>query len=175
MDYSFAQLAQMALEAEPLQSFIDPDAPEFTPPGDIPARVMEFCRRTGQLVPETVGQVMCCVYQSLALKYRFALEQLSRSTGQTFTALHIMGGGAQAELLCQMTANSIGLPVITGPIEATALGNILIQLVALGELKNLDEGRALIARTEPVRRYQPEDTALWNRAFKRYKTILKES
>ena len=175
MDYSFAQLAQMALEAQPLQSFIDPDAPEFTPPGDIPARVREFCRRTGQPVPETVGQVMCCVYQSLALKYRFALEQLSRSTGQIFTALHIMGGGAQAQLLCQMTANSIGLPVITGPIEATALGNILIQLVALGELKNLDEGRGLIARTEPVQRYQPEDMALWNSAFERYKTILKES
>lgn len=173
--YSFSELEQLALEAKPLKSFIDPDAPEFTPPGDIPGRVREFCRRTGQPVPETVGQVMCCVYQSLAFKYRLALEQLSRSTGQTFTTLHIMGGGTQAKLLCRMTANSIGLPVIAGPIEATALGNILIQLVALGELENLDEGRALIARTEAVQRYQPEQTALWNSAFESYKSILEKS
>ena len=160
------------MQAEPLRSFIDPDAPEFTPPGDIPGRVREFCRRTGQPVPETVGQVVRCLYESLALKYRFALEQLSRATGQKFSCLHIIGGGTQARLLCRMTADSIGLPVITGPVEATALGNILIQLVALGELKNLDEGRALIARTEPVQRYEPEQTALWNRAYETYKTIL---
>lgn len=170
--YSFSELEQLALQAEPLRSFIDPDAPEFTPPGDIPGRVREFCRRTGQPVPETVGQVVRCLYESLALKYRFALEQLGRATGQNFTCLHIIGGGTQAKLLCRMTADSIGRPVITGPIEATALGNILIQLVALGELKDLDEGRALIARTEPVQRYEPEQTAPWNRAYETYKTIL---
>lgn len=170
--YSFSELEELALQAEPLRSFIDPDAPEFTPPGDIPGRVREFCRRTGQPVPETVGQVVRCLYESLALKYRFALEQLGRATGQKFSCLHIIGGGTQAKLLCRMTADSIGLPVITGPVEATALGNILIQLVALGELKNLDEGRALIARTEPVQRYEPEQTALWNRAYETYQTIL---
>ena len=174
-EYSFSQLEQLALEAEPMRSFIDPDAPEFTPPGDIPARVRDFCRRTGQPVPETVGQVMRCIYQSLALKYRFALEQLGRATGKTFTALHVMGGGAQAQLLCRMTAGSTGLPVIAGPIEATALGNILIQLMALGQIKDLDEGRALVARTEAVKRYEPEETALWNSALERYKTILKGS
>lgn len=110
--------------------------------------------------------------RTLALKYRFALEQLGRATGQNFSCLHIIGGGTQAKLLCRMTADSIGLPVVAGPIEATALGNILIQLVALDELKNLDEGRALIARTEPVQRYEPEQTALWNRAYETYKTIL---
>lgn len=170
--YSFSELEELALQAEPLRSFIDPDAPEFTPPGDIPGRVREFCRRTGQPVPETVGQVVRCLYESLALKYRFALEQLGRATGQKFSCLHIIGGGTQAKLLCRMTADSIGLPVITGPVEATALGNILIQLVALGELKNLDEGRTLIARTEPVQRYEPEQTALWNRAYETYQTIL---
>ena len=172
--YSFSQLEQLALESQPLQSFIDPDAPEFIPPGDMPGRVRDFCRRTGQPVPETVGQVTRCIYESLALKYRFALAQLSRSTRQPFTALHIMGGGAQAKLLCQMTASCIGLPVLAGPVEATALGNLLIQLVALGELSDLDEGRALIARTQPVRRYEPEETALWTGAFDRYQTILNQ-
>lgn len=173
--YTFSRLEQLAQEAESRQCFIDPDAPEFTPPGDMPGRVRDFCRRTGQPVPETVGQVMRCIYESLALKYRFALEQLSRSTGRRFTTLHIMGGGTQARLLCQMTANSTGIPVVAGPVEATALGNILIQLVALGELPHLEEGRQLIARTEAVQRYAPEDTARWDRAYERYQTILNRS
>ena len=99
---------------------------------------------------------------------------LSRATGQSFTTLHIMGGGAQAKLLCRMTAGCIGLPVLAGPVEATALGNVLIQLVALGELADLEEGRALIARTQPVERYEPEDTALWADAFHRYQAILNQ-
>lgn len=173
-EYSFTELEQLALQAEPLRSFIDPDSPEFTPPGDIPERVREFCRRTGQPVPETVGQVVRCIYESLALKYRFALEQLQDATKQSFSCLHIIGGGTQANLLCRMTANSIGLPVIAGPVEATALGNILIQLVALGELHDLDEGRALIARTESVKHFVPENRSDWNSAYANFKSILEE-
>ena len=172
-EYSYAQLEQLALAAEPLRSFIDPDDPLFTPPGDIPGRVREFCRRTGQPVPETVGQVMRCIYESLALKYRFALEQLSRATGKQFSVLHVLGGGAKDGLLCRMTADCAGIPVIAGPVEATALGNILIQLVALNCLHDLDEGRALIARTEPLRRFEPETSCAWDTAFTRCKTILK--
>ena len=172
-EYSYAQLEQLALAAEPLRSFIDPDDPLFTPPGDIPGRVREFCRRTGQPVPETVGQVMRCIYESLALKYRFALEQLSRATGKQFSVLHMLGGGAKDGLLCRMTADCAGIPVVAGPVEATALGNILIQLVALNCLHDLDEGRALIARTEPLRRFEPETSCAWDAAFTRCKTILK--
>ena len=172
-EYSYAQLEQLALAAEPLRSFIDPDDPLFTPPGDIPGRVREFCRRTGQPVPETVGQVMRCIYESLALKYRFALEQLSRATGKQFSVLHVLGGGAKDGLLCRMTADCAGIPVVAGPVEATALGNILIQLVALNCLHDLDEGRALIARTEPLRRFEPETSCAWDAAFTRCKTILK--
>lgn len=171
-EYSYAQLEQLALAAEPLRSFIDPDAPEFTPPGDIPGRVREFCRRTGQPVPETVGQVMRCIYESLALKYRFALEQLSRATGKPFGSLHILGGGTKDGLLCRMTADCTGIPVIAGPVEATALGNILIQLAALGEVKDIEEGRALIAATEPVKRFAPAAQNDWNRAYEAYKTIV---
>lgn len=172
-EYSYADLEKLALEAAPLRSFIDPDSPEFTPPGDIPGRVREFCRRTGQPVPETVGEIMRCIYESLALKYRFALDQLSQATGKQFSSLHILGGGTKDGLLCRMTADCTGIPVIAGPVEATALGNILIQLVALGEVKDIEEGRALIAATEPVKRFAPSAQDDWNRAYETYKTIVK--
>lgn len=173
-EYSYAQLEALALEAPPFACFIDPDAPEFAPPGDIPARVREFCRRTRQQVPETAGEVVRCIYESLALKYRFALGQLARATGKRFEALHILGGGAKDGLLCQMAASCCGLPVKAGPVEATALGNLLIQLTALGRLPNLDAGRSLLAQTETIRLYPPGDPAPWNRAFERYQhTILK--
>lgn len=172
-DYSYADLERMALAAEPLRSFIDPDAPEFTPPGDLPGRVQAFCRRTGQPVPETVGQIMRCIYESLAFKYRYTLEQLAQATGKTFTALHVLGGGTKDGLLCRMTADCTGVPVIAGPVEATALGNILIQLVALGELKDIDEGRALIARSEPLKHFTPANRDDWNKKYELYKTIVK--
>lgn len=171
-EYSYAELERFALEAPPLQSFIDPDAPEFTPPGDIPGRVQEFCRKTGQKVPETVGQIMRCIYESLALKYRFAVDQLQEATGKQFTALHVLGGGTKDRLLCQMSANSCNLPVVAGPIEATALGNIIIQLVALGKLESIDAGRALVTRTEALKQYTPTDTAAWEEAYKHYVELL---
>lgn len=170
--YSYAELERLALAAEPLRSFIDPDAPEFTPPGDIPGRVREFCRRTGQPVPETVGQVMRCIYESLALKYRFALSQLSANTGRRFTALHVLGGGAKDGLLCRMTADCAGIPVIAGPVEATALGNILIQLTALGELSDLNEGRRLVAATQDLRRSDPQPGGDWDKAAEYYEKLL---
>ena len=171
---SSAELEALALAAAPLRSFIDPDAPEFTPPGDIPGRVREFCRRTGQPVPETVGQVMRCIYESLALKYRFALDQLSRATGKPFGSLHILGGGTKDGLLCRMTADCTGIPVIAGPVEATALGNILIQLAALGEVRDIKEGRALIAATEPVKHISPGNRRDWDKAYETYTTLVSE-
>lgn len=171
-EYSYAELERLALDAKPLQCFIDPDSPEFTPPGDIPSRVQEFCRKTGQYVPKTVGEIMRCIYESLALKYRFAVQQLQTVTGKSFKALHILGGGTKDRLLCQMSANSTGLPVVAGPIEATALGNIIIQLVALGDISDIAEGRALIAQTETLKNYAPCDTDAWDKAYEAYKTIL---
>lgn len=171
-EHSYADLEKLALAERPFQCFIDPDAPEFTPPGDIPGRVQEFCRRTGQYVPQTVGEIMRCIYESLALKYRFAVDQLKTATGKTFTALHVLGGGTKDRLLCQMSANSTHLPVEAGPIEATALGNIIIQLVALGDLRDIPEGRALIARTEALKHYEPTETAEWDKAYETYRTIL---
>ena len=172
--YSFAELEQQALAAEPLRSFIDPDAPEFVAPGDLPGRIQEFCRKTGQPVPETVGAVMRCIYESLALKYRYAIEQLSAVTGRAFTTLHVLGGGTKDRLLCQMTADCCGLTVKAGPVEATALGNIMIQLKALGLLDSITQGRRLIAETEVIKTYTPstQNYAEWNAAYDRFKPLL---
>ena len=172
--YSFAELEQQALAAEPLRSFIDPDAPEFVAPGNLPGRIQEFCRKTGQPVPETVGAVMRCIYESLALKYRYAIEQLSAVTGRAFTTLHVLGGGTKDRLLCQMTADCCGLTVKAGPVEATALGNIMIQLKALGLMDSITQGRRLIAETEVIKTYTPstQNYAEWNAAYDRFKPLL---
>ncbi len=173
-EYSFGQLAELAEEAEPFYCFIDPDAPEFVSPGNIPERIQSFCRRTGQTVPETVGETVRCIYESLALKYRYALEQLEKMTGKSFTTLHILGGGANAGLLCQMTADACELTVKAGPVEATALGNILIQLKALHAICDIAEGRHLIAATEKITEYKPQNQKYdaWENAYRKFVTMM---
>lgn len=173
-EYSYEDLERLALQAKPRQSFIDPDAPEFVPPGDIPDRIQEFCRRTGQTVPNSVGEIMRCIYDSLALKYRYAIEQLGEATGKRFTALHLLGGGANSRLLCQLSADCTGLPVVAGPVEATALGNIIIQLIALGKLDSIDAGRALIAESESLQHHIPAETAAWDNTYQEFKSYFKE-
>lgn len=173
-EYSYADLEREALAARPLRSFIDPDSPEFGVPGDIPSLVRDYCQRTGQPVPKNVGEVMRCIYESLALKYRFALEQLTTITKKEFKALHVLGGGTKDGLLCQMAANSCQIPVIAGPVEATALGNIIIQLVALGAFSGIDEGRALIEKTEKITSYAPDEKKAWDAAFLTYQKLLQQ-
>lgn len=171
-EYSFGELEQMALKAEPFQSFIDPDAPEFTPAGNIPRRIRAFCERTGQKVPETVGEIMCCINQSLALKYRYALEQIESCTGKHYPMIHMIGGGIQSKLLCQMTANANNRRVLAGPVEATALGNIAVQMMSLGLIKDVDEARKIIANSEKTYEYMPQDQEKWEAAYKKFKTII---
>jgi sugar (pentulose or hexulose) kinase len=173
-EYSFGELAKLADEAEAFHCFIDPDAQEFVAPGNIPERIQKFCRRTGQPVPETVGETVRCIYESLALKYRYALEQLEGMTGKNFTILHILGGGANAGLLCQMTADACRLMVKAGPVEATALGNILIQLKALHAIHDIDKGRRLIAVTEKITEYAPQNRKkdAWENAYHRFVTMM---
>lgn len=169
--YSYAQLDGLADAAPPLRAFIDPDGPEFAAPGDMPERIRECCRRTGQPVPEGPGQVARCIYESLALKYRVALEQISRLTGRRFAALHILGGGANSGLLCQMTADCLGIPVAAGPVEATARGNIILQLTALGDLSGVEEGRRLLAENQEIRWFFPRE-GRWEEAYRRYATLF---
>lgn len=171
--YSYADLEKLALAAEQLRCFIDPDDPVFTPPGDLPGRVQEYCRETGQYVPRTVGEIMRCIYESLALKYRFAIEQLQEATGRHFGVLHVLGGGAKDGLLCRMTADAAGLRVVAGPVEATALGNLMLQLCALGVLPSLEEGRRMIARQEKLTEFLPQSTAAWENAYQNYLKLLK--
>ncbi|MEV4754865.1 rhamnulokinase family protein [Micromonospora sp. NPDC049559] len=150
-----AGLLAAAARETPLRSVIDPDDPEFLPPGDLPARIAAACVRRGEPEPDTPARVVRCVLDSLALAYRAALRTAARLADRDVEVVHVVGGGARNELLCQLTADACGLPVLAGPAEATALGNVLVQAVAAEVLPDLAAARRLVARTQPVRRYDP--------------------
>lgn len=170
--YSFNDMEQLARAEKPFSCFIDPDAPEFATAGSMPEKIQEYCKKTNQDVPESDGALVRCIYESLAMKYKFAIRQISENTGREFDVLHLLGGGTKDGFLCQMTANSLGIPVIAGPAEATALGNIMLQLIALGDIKDIDEGRAVIRVQESVRQYQPENADAWEIAYKNFCTLM---
>ncbi len=171
-DYSFAQLTAMVESTAPFKSFIEPDDPAFLPPGDMPARVIDYCRRTGQPTPENDAEVLATVYVSLAYKYRYVLEQLIAVAGQAVDRLHIIGGGSQNALLNQMTANAIGGPVIAGPAEATAAGNAIAQLIAIGELGGVAEARAMISGASDLVHFEPQNAAAWDEHYRRFRALL---
>jgi rhamnulokinase/L-fuculokinase len=171
-EYGFGDLEKLANEVEPFQSLVDPDDPRYIAAGNIPRRIRAFCEETGQKVPETVGEIVCAINQSLAFKYRYALEQIEHCTGKKFPVINMIGGGIQSKLLCQFTANASGRKVIAGPVEATALGNIAVQLIALGEIKDLNEARKIIANSEKTYEYEPKDVAAWNEAYQKFKGLI---
>ncbi len=172
-NYSYAELEKSALAAEPFKCFIDPDAPEFVPHGNIPRRVREYCKRTNQYVPETVGEIMRCIYESLAMKYRETFDKIKECTGKDYPVIHVIGGGTKDTLLCQLTANSCGVEVKAGPIEATVLGNIAVQLISAGEIESIKEARKIISESENVVTYAPEETNIWSEKFEQYKNAVK--
>lgn len=174
-EYSYAELEKLALDCEMFKCFIDPDAPEFGSMGNIPERVREYCKKTGQYVPETVGEVMRCIYESLAMKYRYTFDGIKECTEKDYSKIHVMGGGTKDRLLLQMTANSCGVEVLGGPIEATALGNIAVQLMSDGTVPDIKAARKIIADGEALKTYIPADTALWEEAYARFKAILGEA
>ena len=165
--YSWDEIVEMAKGAEPLRSVIDPNYGPFFSAGNMEEKIRDYCRKSGQPVPETPGQVARCIYESLALKYRWALERLEEIKGAKLEALNIVGGGIQNKLLNQMVADAINLPVVTGPIEGAAIGNLLMQAVALGELKGLDEVRQVVRNSETVVTYEPHHTQAWADAYGR--------
>ena len=171
-EYSYAELEEMALASKEFQCFIDPDAPEFVAMGDIPSRIREFCKKTGQHVPETVGEVVRCIYESLALKYRNVFEGIEDCTEKKYEQINIMGGGTKDKLLCRMTADACAVPVYAGPIEATVLGNIAIQLMSSGAISDINEARKIIANGENLKEYLPENTDKWNKAYEIYKNYI---
>jgi len=171
-DLSFNDLEKQALASKSFQCFIDPDYPEFGKPGNIPKRIQEFCERTGQYVPQTIGEIVRCIYESLALKYKHSFINLAKITGKSFTGIHVVGGGTKDPLLCQMTANSCNTVVSAGPIEATALGNVAVQLMASGDIKDIKEARTVIRDSFDIKTYNPTDTKVWDEAYENFKKIL---
>lgn len=168
-EYSFSELERMAEEAEPFWYLIDPDAPEFVPAGNVPKRICAYCEKTGQKAPETKGQIVRCINESLALKYRYSLEEIRACTGKEYQAIHMVGGGTNSKLLCRFTARANHIPVVAGPIEATVYGNMAIQLMAKGKIENLKEARRVIAQSETPVTYLPENSGDWDKAYEFYK------
>ncbi len=158
-DFDYATLMNLAAEAPPSVSQIDPDDARFVAPGDMPGKIAAFCRETRQPVPPTPGATVRCVLESLALLYAREFAKLETLAGKKFTRLHIVGGGSRNELLNQFTANALGVPVLAGPMEATALGNVLVQAIALGGVPSLAAARELVAKSFPLTRYEPQDPA----------------
>ena len=171
-EYSYADLEKLALAAEPFKCFIDPDAPEFVPHGNIPERVREFCRKTDQYVPETVGEIMRCIYESLAMKYRLTFEKLRECTERDYPVIHVIGGGTKDGLLCQMTANSCDRTVKAGPIEATVMGNVAVQLMSDGSVKNIGQARKIVADSSELKTFEPKDTDKWAGAYEDFLKII---
>ncbi|RME53058.1 MAG: rhamnulokinase, partial [Caldilineae bacterium] len=170
--FTYGELVELARTAQPLRSIIVPDDPRFLPPGDHPALIRTFCAETGQPVPETEGAVVRCVLESLALAYRDVLFRLQALTGQPIEVIHIVGGGSQNRLLNQLTADATGIPVVAGPAEATVTGNALVQLISLGELASVQEGRRLVAGMGELVRYEPRQRSAWEEAAARYGEFL---
>jgi len=171
-DYSYADLEKLALAAEPFKCFIDPDAPEFVPHGNIPKRVQEFCKKTGQYVPQTVGEIMRCIYESLAMKYKLTFEKLRECTEQDYPVIHVIGGGTKDGLLCQLTANSCSRTVKAGPIEATVMGNIAVQLMSDGSVEGIGQARKIVADSSELKTYEPKETAEWEKAYADFLKIV---
>jgi len=169
---SYDDITHLARAALPFTALIDTDAGEFLAPGDMPARVREFCLRTDQKPPESKGSIARTILESLTLKCRWTFEKLEELLGQRLEPLHIVGGGSQNELLNQFTADAIGRPVVTGPIEATATGNVLMQMLALGHIASLEEGRDLVRRSFEMKTYLPRETSLWDEAYARYLNLI---
>ena len=164
---SWNDIVEEAKKAEPFRSIIDPDYGEFFAGGRMVEKIQDFCRGTNQPVPESVGQIARCIYESLALKYRWALERLEEIKGRRIDQLNIVGGGCQNRLLNQFAADSIDRPVVTGPVEGAAIGNLLAQAMALGDIGTMDELREVVRRSEAVETYTPDHTAEWEQAYQR--------
>jgi rhamnulokinase len=179
---SYDDLVRLAAESEPLRSVVDLDHSDFLKPGDMPARVRAYCQRTGQPIPETRGQVVRCLLEGLALKYRWVLEHLERllSTNRQpchLETIHIVGGGTQNKLLSQFAADATQRQVVTGPIEATATGNLLVQAIALGKIASLEDARDVVRASFEVQEFEPdpETRQAWDDAFLKLNQLMGEN
>lgn len=172
-EMSFAALTQLAAESEAFLSVIDPDDAGFLHPGDMPSRIQKFCAETNQVVPQTKGQIIRVALESIALKYRLVLERLEELTGKRFDPLHIIGGGTKNRLLNQFAADATGRTVVAGPVEATAIGNILMQAIGMKHLGSLAEAREVVCASFEPEIYEPNRKADWDEAYSRLQKVMK--
>ena len=169
---SWDDITGLAAAAPAFTAVLDVDARDFLPPGDMPARIQAYCRRTGQAAPEDKGTIARVVLESLALKYRLVLDMLDDLVGRRIGVLHIVGGGTQNRLLSQFAADAIGRPVVGGPVEATAAGNVLMQMLAVGAIGSLEEGRQVIRQSFATETFEPRPSARWDEAFARLRGLM---
>jgi rhamnulokinase len=173
LEFDYADLTRLAGEACPFAALINPADPRFLPPGGMPSRIAEFCRETGQTPPESPGATVRCVLESLALFYRRTMVSLEDLLGRRMERLHIVGGGSRNNLLNQFTANALQIPVLAGPVEATALGNVLVQAIALGHLPSLAVARDVVRQSFSVTEITPAGRDEWNDAWSSFQRLLK--
>ena len=171
---SFDELEREAREATPFRSLIDPDYSAFETPGNMPERIRKYCEMTNQPVPETTGAVIRTIAESLAFKYRQVVEGMEEVTGKKYSVINIVGGGIKDKMICQFTANATNRVVNAGPVEATSIGNVIVQGIALGAIKDLNEGRKAVQNSFDIAEYTPEDPDAWNEAYKKWQDIIKK-
>ena len=171
-DVGFDQLEKEALGAEPFKCFIDVDDPAFETAGNLPKRVVEFCKRTGQYVPQNRGEIMRCIYQSLAMKYKHTFNKLAEMSNKEYHRINILGGGIKDKLLCQMASDACNVQVLAGPSEATVMGNVAVVLAALGELDGLSDIRTAVSNSTELKEYTPKDSESWEKAYDDFVKIL---
>jgi rhamnulokinase len=170
--YSYDELMRLAEAAPPFASVLNPDESAFILPPDMPAAIADFCRRTWQAAPIEPGPVVRCALEGLALRYRWVLERLEELVGRRLDTIHVVGGGSQNTLLCQLTADACNRPVVAGPVEATALGNVLVQMLGLRLLGSLAEGRAVVRGSFDVRTFEPRQSASWHEPYQRFLKVI---
>jgi len=173
----YAELVRLAKSAPALRSLVDPDDPRFMNPPDMPAAIQEFCRETGQPVPNSQGTLVRCALESLALKYQMVLESLEEVSAKRVEVIHIVGGGSRNALLNQFAADACNRPVMAGPVEATVLGNVLLQARACGEIGSLAELRAVVRNSCDVKAFEPKPAQVqgWIEGRGRFTGLLKTS
>ena len=170
-DFSYAELSNMGMNTASIGSVIDPNAPDFIKPESMSKAIADYCQSTGQLVPQSTGEFVRTILESLALSYRYTLGQLEEISGRKITQFNIIGGGSQNQALCQFAADCTGLPVYAGPVEATAIGNILVQAMALGKVKSHHELREIVKHSFPLIIYEPQHTPYWDEIYTRFLRI----
>lgn len=170
--FSYEQLTETASSAQPFFSFINVNDNEFLFPGNMPERIREYCKKTGQKVPEDIPQVSRVVLESLAMEYRYAMDSLEDTVENRIETLHIVGGGSQNKLLSQFTASATRKSVMAGPVEATAAGNLLVQAMANKDVSDIPQLREIVRKSFPLFVYQPKDTSMWDENYEKYKGLV---